>query len=150
MTMREISGYAIDVDRAYDQERHVWVDILGEGRVRIGVDPLGVETMGDLVQLYMQEPGTLLNRGDAFGSIEAAKFVGPLSMPLSGSILARNDAVLADPGLIAKDPMGEGWLLEIEPTDPAEFDLLLRGEEQVVVWFESKVAEYAAQGMLAE
>lgn len=150
MTMREISGYAIDVDRAYDQERHVWVDILGEGRVRIGVDPLGVETMGDLVQLYMQEPGTLLNRGDAFGSIEAAKFVGPLSMPLSGSILARNDAVLADPGLIAKDPMGEGWLLEIEPTDLAEFDLLLRGEEQVVVWFESKVAEYAAQGMLAE
>lgn len=150
MTMREISGYAIDVDRAYDQERHVWVDILGEGRVRIGVDPLGVETMGDLVQLYMQEPGTLLNRGDAFGSIEAAKFVGPLSMPLSGSILARNDAVLADPGLIAKDPMGEGWLLEIEPTDPAEFDLLLRGEEQVVVWFGSKVAEYAAQGMLAE
>lgn len=150
MTEREIGGYVIDVELSYDQERHVWVEILEKGRVRIGVDPLGVETMGDLVQLHMQEPGTILKRGDAFGSIEAAKFVGPLSMPISGSILVRNDAVLADPGLIAKDPMGDGWLLEIEPSDPAEFDLLLRGEEQVSAWFGEKVADYAAQGMLAE
>lgn len=150
MTTREIAGYTIDVDRAYDQDRHVWVEVLAPGRARIGMDPLGVETMGDLVQLYIQEPGTFLKRGDAFGSVEAAKFVGPLSMPLSGSILARNDRVVADPGLIAKDPMGEGWLLEIEPADPAELDLLLRGEEQVAAWFADKARQYASEGMLAE
>lgn len=150
MSEREVGGYTIDVDLLYDDERHLWLSVLGEGRSRVGMDPLGVETMGDVVQMYLQEEGVTLNRGDAFGTIEAAKFVGPLSMPISGTILSRNAAVAADPGLIAKDPFGTGWLIEIEPRDPAELDLLLRGEDQIVDWFQSKVADYNDKGMLAE
>ncbi len=150
MSDRVVGGYTIDVDLLYDGERHVWLLILGEGRARVGMDPLGVETMGDVVQMYLQEPGVALNRGAAFGTIEAAKFVGPLTMPVSGTILTNNQAVASDPGLLTRDPFGEGWLIEIEPSDPAEFDLLVRGEEQVVEWFESKVRDYGAKGMLAE
>jgi glycine cleavage system H protein len=150
MSERVVEGYTIDVDLLYDGERHLWMLVLGEGRCRVGMDPLGVETMGDVVQMYLQEPGVQLNRGDAFGTIEAAKFVGPLSMPISGTVLSNNAAVASDPGLIGKDPFGDGWLIEIEPRDPAEFDLLLRGEEQVVEWFQDKVTDYADKGMLAE
>lgn len=148
--IREVQGYRIDLARSYDPEAHLWVERRGPETVRVGMDPLGVETSGDIVQLVLQEPGTALARGAAFGSMEAAKFVGPLSMPVGGLITARNDAVLEDPRLIARDPLGEGWLLEVEPSDVAELGELVRGEEQVLRWFDAKVAEYRESGVLAE
>ena len=88
------------------------------------MDALGVETSGTIAQLAFLPVGEQLKRGEAFGSLEAAKFVGPLTSPLSGTVTATNDAVVADPALVERDPYGDGWLVELTLADPGEFDEL--------------------------
>ena len=68
------------------------------------MDALGVETSGSLSQLSFQPPGTELVAGRPFGQLEAAKFVGPLVSPVTGTLLAVNDAVAVDTGLVERDP----------------------------------------------
>ena len=145
----EVSGYRLAADRAYDPAGHFWVSMVAAARARIGMDALGVETSGTLAQLAFLPSGETLKRGEAFGSLEAAKFVGPLTSPLSGRVAATNDAVVADPSLVERDPYGDGWLVEIDLTDPAELGELISGDA-VPAWFEAEVEEYRLKGVLAE
>jgi glycine cleavage system H protein len=117
---------------------------------RIGLDALGVETSGTLAQLAFVEVGEAIKRGEAFGSLEAAKFVGPLTSPLSGRVTATNEAVVADPRLVESDPYGDGWLIELTLSDPSELDGLVQGAEAIPAWFAAEVADYRLKGVLAE
>ncbi|MDQ3944626.1 MAG: glycine cleavage system protein H [Actinomycetota bacterium] len=151
MSHVEVCGYRLALDRSYDPASHLWVQILEPGRVRVGVDPLGVETSGTIAQLAFASPGEVLRRGEPFGSLEAAKFVGPLLSPLSGTVTATNQAALADPRLVERDPFGEGWLVELEPSDPGgELPLLVEGEERLCPWFAAEVQDYRLKGLIAE
>jgi glycine cleavage system H protein len=144
-----IEGYTLPLDRLYQSQSHLWVQLLEPGRARVGMDPLGVETAGDLVQLALEPAGTVLQRGTSFGSIEAAKFVGPLEAPISGTVMVVNDIAVSDPWTVQSDCTGAGWLIEIEPSDPGEFHLLLQGEEQVGAWFAERLADYRMKGVIA-
>ncbi|MEW6476000.1 MAG: glycine cleavage system protein H [Actinomycetota bacterium] len=146
----EIAGFAVALDRAYDPAGHFWVFVLSGDRVRIGLDALGVETSGTIAQLAFLPVGEHLKRGEPFGSLEAAKFVGPLSSPLSGTVVATNDAVVADPALVERDPYGAGWLIELDLADPGELGDLISGAEVVPAWFEGEVEDYRMKGVLAE
>ena len=146
----EVAGFGVALDRAYDGTGHFWVSMVGPDRARIGMDALGVETSGTLAQLAFLPVGEHLKRGEAFGSLEAAKFVGPLTSPLSGTVSATNDAVVADPALVERDPYGAGWLVEIDLADPGELADLVAGKQEVKVWFEAEVEDYRMKGVLAE
>jgi glycine cleavage system H protein len=150
MTIRTVSGFAVATDLAYDLERHMWVSIHEPGIARIGMDSLGLETSGTLAQLSFRPDGEV-TRGEPFGSLEAEKFVGPLVSPLSGRVLAVNESAMADPGLVERDPYGEGWFIEIAPTRLAEeLPLLTAGAETIVEQFGQKVRQYRIEGVLAE
>ena len=146
----EVAGFGVALDRAYDPAGHFWVSILTPERARIGMDALGVETGGTIAQLAFLPVGENLKRGDAFGSLEAAKFVGPLTSPLSGTVTATNDAVVADPALVERDPYGAGWLVELTLADPAELRELVSGAAVIPVWFAAEVEDYRLKGVLAE
>ena len=146
----EIAGFGVALDRAYDPAGHFWVSMLSADRARLGLDALGVETSGTLAQLAFLPLGVSVKRGEAFGSLEAAKFVGPLASPLSGTLVATNDAVVSDPALVERDPYGAGWLVEIQLADPGELGELISGAEIVRVWFEGEVEDYRMKGVLAE
>jgi glycine cleavage system H protein len=146
----EVAGFGVALDRAYDPVGHFWVSVLPGDRVRIGMDALGVETSGTLAQLAFLPPGEALKRGEAFGSLEAAKFVGPLTSPLSGTVVATNEAVVADPSLVERDPYGEGWLIEVALTAPSELGELISGADAIPAWFASEVEDYRLKGVLAE
>lgn len=147
----EVVGYNLDLDRYYDPHTDVWVLVLDAGRVRLGMDPLGVETSGSLAQISLLPPGTEVARGESLGSVEAEKFVGPLVAPVSGTIVGGNQAAIADPRIVHGDPLGAGWLVEMAPSDLAgEAPLLVHGAEQVAAWFEAKVEDYRLRGVLAE
>ncbi len=135
-------------DLYYDQATHLWLDPPVGGRARCGLDPIGAETSGDVVALSFVPEGTRVARGEAFGSLEAAKFVGPLLAPVSGIVTAHHAAVLAGPGLVNRDPFA-AWLVEIELADPAEVAALLSGEPEVRAWFEREIERYRRKGMLA-
>lgn len=145
----EIEGYRLAPDRAYQPDTHVWVERRASGTVRVGLDPLGLETMGTLAQLELARAGTTVERGDALGTLEAEKFVGPLESPLSGAVVAVNDAVINDPRLVHDDPFA-AWLLELDPTDfAAEASALVTGDD-IAPWFTAKLADYRLKGVLAE
>jgi glycine cleavage system H protein len=146
----EVAGFAVALDRAYDPVGHFWVSMVTSTRARIGMDALGVETSGTIAQLAFLSVGEWLKRGDTFGSLEAAKFVGPLTSPLSGTVSATNDAVVADPALVERDPYGAGWLVELDVSEPTELAELISGLHPIRVWFEAEVEDYRLKGVLAE
>ena len=150
--LTEVAGYRVALDRDYDPAGHFWVAPAPDavGIVRVGMDALGVDTSGTLAQLAFTPVGVELRRGEPFGSLEAAKFVGPLVSPLSGVVTAHNEAVLADPSLVERDPYGAGWLVELAPSDPAEPAGLVHGAEAVEAWFAAEVEDYRLKGVLAE
>lgn len=143
----DFGGYELRLDRSYDPETHLWVQEVGDGRVRVGFDALTADTYGALAQLIMSPVGTAVERGEEFGSLEAAKFVGPLTAPVSGVLTAVNDTVLADPETVLRDPYGHGWLAEFTvgaaPADLVEGD-------QARSWFAGEVADYRDKGLVAE
>ena len=151
MTTIMVKGFEVRPDLAYDFEYHMWMDELSEGRVRIGMDSLGVETSGTLAHLVMVEPGTEVSRGEPFGSLEAEKYVGPLVAPLSGQVVAVNETVLSNPALVHSDPYQKGWLIEMEVADLEEQrSNLISGEDRVKARFAEKITEYRLEGVIAE
>jgi len=143
-------SYELPTDRSYEPETHLWVRVESDDRVRCGFDPLGAETCGDLVALSIEPVGSVVERGKAFGSLEAAKFVGPMLAPVAGRITAHNERVLADPSLVNEEPLTE-WLVEIEPADPASaLDGLISDPDVLSEWIKDEVEKFKRQGMIAE
>ncbi len=146
---REVSGFPLALDRSYDPATHMWVKLTGPGLVTIGMDPLGVETSGTLAQLALPAAGAELTAGSAFGQLEAVKFVGPLTSPVSGAVRAVNPVAAADPGVVERDPFGAGWLIEAELAESGELDTLLSDPQEITAWYEAKIAEYRLSGVIA-
>lgn len=146
-----VAGYPVRLGLYYDPDTHLWVDPGPGGVARVGLDPLGVETTGTLVRLALAQPGQQLARGGSCGSLEAAKFVGPLASPLTGVVQRANAEVAADPGVVERDPFGAGWLLEVRTTCwDDEAPLLLHEPRQVRDWFAAAVEDYRVKGVLAQ
>lgn len=145
----EVDGYHLELDRLYDPATHLWVQLFTDGRARVGFDPLGSETSGDIVAISLTAVGEHVERGGELGSIEAAKFVGPLASPLSGNVVAHNQQVLATPGALNADPMNS-WIADIEISAAHELDVMLSAEAEIAAWFASEVARFRTQGAIAE
>jgi glycine cleavage system H protein len=146
-----VGGFALALDRRYQPDTHMWVLGRGRGRVRVGMDRLGVETSGTLAQVSFVPAGTELIAGMPFGQLEAVKFVGPLVSPVSGAVLAVNDAVASDAGLVERDPYGAGWMIEAGVGGtPAELPGLLADPAEITAWFAAKVADYRLKGLIAQ
>lgn len=145
-----VDGYSLATDCYYDEATHFWVRTEGPGPATCGFDPLGSETSGDVVAVSFEPVGTEVRRGESFGSLEAAKFVGPLTAPVSGTIRSHNADVLTRPSLVNHDPMAS-WLVEIELAKPEEeLTLLLHEPERVRGWFAREVRRFKEKGMIAE
>lgn len=146
-----IGPYELPLGRHYDPETHLWLaETEGGITYQVGFDPLGAETSGDIVAISVEPVGTHLDRGEAFGSLEAAKFVGPLISPVSGVIRAHNTSVSANPSLVNTHPLA-AWIMEIEPDDLAsEEDLLLTDPAKLSSWLKHEIASFKQQGMVAE
>jgi glycine cleavage system H protein len=108
-------------DLRYTAE-HEWVAPVpgGDGSgVRVGITDFAQDSLGDIVFVQLPEPGTEVQAGDSLGEVESTKSVSEIYAPVSGRVVARNDALDADPAVVNSDPYGAGWLVEIEPADPA-------------------------------
>ena len=93
--------------------------------VRIGLSAFAIEQLGDIVFVELPDVGASLSAGQSFGSVESVKAVEDLLAPIGGVVEARNESVLASPEELQNDPYGEGWLLLVRPSDPAQLDALM-------------------------
>ncbi len=105
-------------------DSHEYARVEGE-LVRIGISAFAVDQLGDIVFVELPEVGASLSQGSSFGSVESVKAVEEVIAPISGAIEARNEAVLASPEELQNDPYGEGWLLLVRPSDPAQLQGLM-------------------------
>ena len=96
--------------------------------VRIGISEFAVDQLGDIVFVDLPEAGTLIAKGETFGSVESVKAVEDMYAPVSGTVLHRNDSVLSSPEELQNDPHGEGWLLIIRPENLAQVQDLMDSE----------------------
>ena len=113
-------------------EDHEWI-ILSDGNTAIiGITDFAQSELGDLVYLEVETVGETLEAGDVFGVVEAVKTTSELFMPISGKVLEVNSKLTSDgednPGLINEDPYGDGWIVKVEVTNPADLDALLSAE----------------------
>ena len=105
-------------------ESHEYVRPDGD-LVRLGISSFAVDQLGDIVFVELPAVGASLARGTSFGSVESVKAVEDLMAPVSGTVEARNDAVLASPEELQNDPYGEGWLLLVRLGAPDELEALM-------------------------
>ena len=104
----------IPTDRAYTAE-HEWID--GGEPAAVGITGHAADALGDVVYVELPEVGRTVAAGEAFGEIESTKSVSDLYAPSAGEIVAVNEALADDPGIINRDPYGEGWLVRIRVTE---------------------------------
>jgi len=113
-------------DLKYSSE-HEWVRSPGEadGSVRIGITHFAQDALGDIVYVSLPEVGAEVTKGETVGELESTKSVSDIYAPVSGTVVARNDALDATPELVNTDPYGEGWLFEITGADSDDVDALM-------------------------
>jgi glycine cleavage system H protein len=106
-------------DLRYTAE-HEWVRTPGEheGSVRIGITNYAQDALGDIVYVSLPEVGSTVEANSACGELESTKSVSDVYAPVSGEVVAINDALDATPELVNDDPYGGGWLFELVPSDP--------------------------------
>lgn len=113
----------IPADLRYTKE-HEWVRAEGEG-LRVGVTDYAQEALGDIVFVTLPEVGAHVSEGTPCGEIESTKSVSDVYAPVTGTVVARNEALDTSPELVNSDPYGAGWMIEIRPDDDGSSDALL-------------------------
>ena len=113
-------------DLTYTSE-HEWVRRPGEheGSVRVGITHFAQDALGDIVYASLPVVGEIVTAGTPCGELESTKSVSDIYAPVSGEVVARNEALDATPELVNSDPYAGGWLFEVVPSDPAELDELM-------------------------
>lgn len=119
-----MSDASYPTDLRYTAE-HEWVKSTGEDTVRVGITSFAQEALGDVVYVSAPSIGDAVTAGDSCGEVESTKSVSDLYSPLSGEVVAVNDALDATPELVNSDPYGDGWIFEVRVSDPATIDGLM-------------------------
>ncbi len=106
---------------------HEWIKVDGN-TVTIGITEYAQDALGDVVFVDAPEIGTAVAAGESFSEVESTKSVSDIYAPVSGTIVAFNDALEDTPELLNSDPYAEGWICRIEMTDASQLDELLDAE----------------------
>ena len=148
--MSLIASYEFPEDRYYDAEHHTWALPEADARrVTIGIDILGLESLGDLAYVALNPLGSRVRRGESLGTLEAAKMTGDFVSPIGGIVVARNERVLNDPGAVNQDAYGGGWFVAIEPDDWAADARELISGGHIAGWVRAEVERYRTQGWIS-
>lgn len=115
---------------------HEWVRVEDDGTAYVGITDHAQEAMGDLVFVEAPELGTNLSAGDDAGVVESVKAASDIYAPISGEVVAINEALADSPELVNSDPYGDGWLFQLNVSDTSELDSLLSATD-----YEEKLAE---------
>lgn len=104
---------------------HLWVREAGDGVAVVGITDFAQDQLGEIVYVDLPDVGAMVTRGEPFGVVESVKAVSDLFAPLTGEVVARNDALDDAPETINAAPYGDGWMLHVRYRDPAQLAQLL-------------------------
>ena len=107
---------------------HEWVNIDG-AIVTVGIPDFAQSELGDIVYVEVDTLDETLEADAVFGTVEAVKTVSDLFLPVTGEIIAFNEALEDEPEKVNEDPYGAGWMIKIKVADTADLEALLSAEE---------------------
>src|SRR6185503_20995188 len=107
---------------------HEWLR-LESGQGVVGITDFAQEALGDVVYVELPKVGEKFSAGEPFGSVESVKSVNELFTPVSGQVMAVNEALVDSPELVNSAPYGDGWMMKIQFASQAEVDALLNSTE---------------------
>jgi glycine cleavage system H protein len=116
----------IPVNLKYTKD-HEWVSIDGD-TATVGITDFAQKELGDIVYVEVETLDQTLDKDEVFGTVEAVKTVSDLFLPLTGEIIAFNDALEGTPESVNSDPYGAGWMIKIKIANMAEVDDLLSSD----------------------
>ncbi|MDR2982017.1 MAG: glycine cleavage system protein GcvH [Puniceicoccales bacterium] len=114
----------IPANLKYTKE-HEWILVNGDGTVTVGITDHAQTALGDVTFVDLPKSGDTFGANDVFGTVESVKAASDLYCPVSGEIVATNDALNANPELVNSDPYGAAWMIKLKLSNPAEVDSLL-------------------------
>lgn len=108
---------------------HEWIELVDGNTAKIGITEFAQQELGDIVYVDISTVGQDVNADEVFGTVEAVKTVSDLFLPVAGKILEVNSALESNPELVNQDPYGEGWMVKVEVSNPADIDGLLSADQ---------------------
>jgi len=104
---------------------HEWARMEDSGRITIGISEHAQGLLGDLVYVELPSVGDTVKQGNACAVVESVKAASDVYSPVSGTVVAVNDALSDKPETINEDAYGEGWIFAVKPDDAAELDEMM-------------------------
>lgn len=114
----------MDTSKYRYTETHEWVNLNGS-KATIGITDHAQKEISDVVFVELPKPGKKVNAKDSVMVVESVKAAFDIYAPLSGTVTKANDKLSGKPELVNQSPLGDGWLYELECSDPAQFEKLL-------------------------
>lgn len=114
-------------DLLYHPE-HDWARVQGS-HATFGITWYAQDALGEVVFFEAPKVGSTVTKDQSYAEVESVKAVSDVVAPLSGEIVSVNEAIAASPETINEEPYGDGWLVEVELSDPSEADSLLSAED---------------------
>jgi glycine cleavage system H protein len=121
--MKELNELILPESLRYTEE-HEWTKPVGEA-YRIGISDFAQSQLGDIVFVELPKVGDSFKKGQQFGTVESVKAVSELYIPMGGRVLAVNKALEDAPELVNQDPYEKGWMIDVQPENPAEYEQLM-------------------------
>ena len=121
--MKELSELNFPDDVMYTDD-HEWTRVENDEAV-IGISDYAQDQLGDIVFVELPDVGESIEKGSEFGTVESVKAVSELYIPVSGEIVAINEALEDAPELINNTPFSDGWMIEVKLDDSSELDALM-------------------------
>ena len=108
---------------------HTWLRLEEDNRGRVGITYYAQEQLKEVVFIELPEEDTNVVHMEPFGVIESAKATNDLYSPVSGVVVEVNHSLEGAPSLVNRDPYGDGWMIVVELSNPAELDSLMSSEQ---------------------
>jgi glycine cleavage system H protein len=138
--MASVRNCNLPDDLFYNVESNVWARKEADGTVTVGMTAYACSLAGEIVAFTPKKAGKPIDANKSVATVESGKWVGPVKTPVSGEIVAINDAAVAKPSSINADPYGTGWMVKMKASAwDAEFGTLVTGGA-VLTAFEAKMA----------
>ena len=115
----------------YYTEEHEWVRVEGD-IAECGISNFAQEQLGDVVFVELPEAGREVAQNDECAVVESVKAASDIYAPVSGEIVAANETLEGDPGLVNSNAMDDGWFFKIKLSDPSELENLMDADEYTV------------------
>lgn len=115
--MATVKGCNIPDDLYYNVENNVWLRREGDGTVTVGMTSYAAALAGQIVACTPKKIGRSVEQNKSAATVESGKWVGPVKAPVSGEVIAINEAVTAKPATINADPYGSGWMIKLKPAN---------------------------------